>query len=136
MHLLALQDIVGYNLRELTALGLRHLGIAITWQVDQVPAVIYEEVVYELRLARCSRHLRKVFHAREHVYERRLAYIASADKGYILKVILGHLRNLLGATLELCFYGYCHNTFKFNFGKVTKKTEKMPIFVAVNNIKQ
>ena len=91
MHLLALEDIVGYNLRELAALGLRHLGVAVAREVDQVPTIVYEEVVYELCLAGCARHLCEVLNAREHVYERRLTDVASADEGDVLEVILGHL---------------------------------------------
>ena len=91
MHLLALEDVVRDDLRELATRTLRHLGVAVAWEVDQVPTIVYEEVVYELRLARCARHLREVLNAREHVYERRFADVASADKGDILKVVLGHL---------------------------------------------
>ena len=91
MELLALEHIVGDDLRELSACGLRYAGVAIAWQVDKIPAIVYEEVVYELCLARCARYLREVLHAREHVYERRLTDVASADKGDVLEVVLGHL---------------------------------------------
>ena len=49
MHLLALEDIVGYNLCKCTSCALTSAGIAIAWQIDQIPAVVDGKVISEVK---------------------------------------------------------------------------------------
>ncbi len=103
VHLLAAQHVVRYQLRKFATLALRHACISVTGQIDQIPAVIDQKVVYQLRLAGRARDLGQRAVARQHVYKRRLADVAAPDKGYVAQIVLRDLRNALRAALE---YGF------------------------------
>ena len=123
VHLLALQNVVGDELGELATGGLRHTCVAITWQVHQVPTIVDEEVVDKFCLTWCARHLSQSLHPCKHIHQRRLADVASSDEGDILEVVLGNLRDALGATLKFCLDGNCHSQYQYfyYYAKVVKR---------------
>ena len=53
VHLFAVEHVVVYHLLELLSLRLASLRIAVARQIDEIPAFVYQEVVYEQRLAWC-----------------------------------------------------------------------------------
>ena len=95
VHLLALEHIVHKDLGKLATLILRHTGVALAGQIDQIPITIDAEVVDKTCLAGCCRDLGQALATREHINERRLTHITTTDKGHIAQIVLGDLRNLL-----------------------------------------
>ena len=88
-HLLALEDVCLDDLRELVLCLLTTLGVAISWEVHQVPRIVDDKVIDEHRLTRCGRCHGQLGLAGEHIDEARLTYIRSTDKCILRLPVLG-----------------------------------------------
>ena len=84
-------------------------GVAVAREVDEVPLVVDEEVVYELGFAGFDAGFGKVFVAGEHVDEGGFANIATSDKGVFGEIGVGAFAIVAVADDEGCFL-YFHGT--------------------------
>ena len=120
-HLLTLEHIVLDNALELLAAVFAAAGITIAWQVNDVPLVVDEEVVYKQRLARSGRCLSQALVVGEHIDKRRLAHVGAANKR-ILGLVPSRALGVVGVT-NLKFRGLDIHRFKF-FDKSSHNNRK------------
>ena len=100
VHLLRPEHVVGDEFREFAPFALRDAGVAVARQVDQIPAVVDQEMVDEPCLTRRSRYFGQRTVAGEQVDERRLADVAAPDEGDVGQCVARNLRQLLRAAFE------------------------------------
>ena len=100
IHLLALEDVVEDQLRELFALPFRDARVTVAGQVDQVPAAVDQEMVDQPCFAGSGRDFGQRRRVGQQVDKRRLADVRTADKGELPAVVCGALRELLAAAAE------------------------------------
>ena len=115
---LGLQSCIDQNVEEVHLLAAKHIvedesgkfvahragcpRVAVTRQIDQIPAVVDQKVVDEPRFARRAGDFGQPRVAREHVDERRFAHVAAPDEGDVAQRVGGNLRRALGTATELC----------------------------------
>ena len=85
-HLHAPEDIRLYHFLEFGAVGFRTLGVAVAGEIDDIPGVVYEEMVDEHGLAGGGRGHGHAFFAHKHIDKRRLAHIRAADESIFVTV--------------------------------------------------
>ena len=112
VHLLALENVVGDEFRELSALRLRRAGVAVAGQIDEIPGVVDAEMVHQTGFAGRSRHLGQPSAGGEHVDERRLADVAAPDEGDVFQAVFRDLRYALRRAFEFGF-GDLHRSAVF-----------------------
>ena len=69
------------NLAEFLPALLREFGVTVAGEVDEIPAVVDEEMVDELGLARSGRGHRELALPRQHVDKGRFAHVGAPDEG-------------------------------------------------------
>ena len=109
---MALQYVVLNHLGQLLLLFFAALGVAIAWQVNQIPLTVDQEVVDEYRLARGGRGHGQLLVARQHVDEAALAHIAAANEGKLRLVSLNALIHTDGARVVFGSF-YLHHSTSF-----------------------
>lgn len=95
-ELFAIQQVAVDEFLQLCLTLLAQFGIAVAREIDNVPLVIYDEMVDEKGLAWGGRCLGETILLHEHIDQARLAYIRPSDEG-----VLGHCprRTLLPVTI-------------------------------------
>ena len=74
-------EVIGHCLVEFRHVLARHMGVAVTRQVDQAPGLVHREDIDQLGVPRRGRNARQLRFARQHVQERGLAHVGPADEG-------------------------------------------------------
>ena len=87
-HLLRKIDVIPDYLFQLLLAGSRHLGVAISREVHQIPLSVDEEVVHKPGLTRLAGCHCKLLVAAQHVDEGRFADIGSSDESEFRKFLL------------------------------------------------
>ena len=94
IHKLAtLENILRNHLLELLLNRLGTLGVTVAGKVNQVPLVVYYEVVDKKCLTRCCRRLGKTFVTAKHVDEARLPHVGATNECVLGFRVLRTLRH-------------------------------------------
>lgn len=95
-QLLSVKQVAIDKFLQLCLTLLAQFGIAVAWEVNNVPLVIYDEMVDEKGLAWGRRSLGETILLHEHIDQTRLTHVRPSDEG-----VLGHCprRTLLPVTI-------------------------------------
>ena len=101
-ELLATEDVRFDDLPQPVTVLATASGVTVSGQVDQVPAVVDDEMVDELRLTGLLRRHGQLFASRQHIDQRRLADVRPSDKGILRHPTVGTPLHVRVTRHELC----------------------------------